>query len=179
MSRTGVQVNSCGPARVLWGCRGRAARWGRVRGYCMTCSVRCMTGSASDLVDDAVFRDLVIAGIVEPTSKADSLRMLTDLGAKSGTAWLHTHGEPWRDPQRLTVRSVAELVAIAKTEYNQLLDPKVPEYVVDQYTALMTLAHWTECVRENGNAAVVSPGFAGLWNVVRESAICMPGSRDR
>ena len=34
-----------------------------------------------DVVDDAVFRDLVIARIVEPTSKVDSVRVLTDLGA--------------------------------------------------------------------------------------------------
>ena len=34
-----------------------------------------------DVVDDAVFRDLVIARIVEPTSKVDSGRVLTDLGA--------------------------------------------------------------------------------------------------
>jgi hypothetical protein len=34
-----------------------------------------------DVVDDAVFRDLVIARIVEPTSKVDSLRVLADLGA--------------------------------------------------------------------------------------------------
>ena len=32
-------------------------------------------------VDDTVFRDLVIARIVEPTSKADAARVLTDLGA--------------------------------------------------------------------------------------------------
>ncbi len=36
-----------------------------------------------DVVDDAVFRDLVIAWIVEPTSKADSLRVLADLGAEA------------------------------------------------------------------------------------------------
>jgi hypothetical protein len=36
-----------------------------------------------DVVDDAVFRDLVIARIVEPTSKADSLRVLADLGAET------------------------------------------------------------------------------------------------
>ena len=35
-----------------------------------------------DVVDDAVFRDLVIARIVEPTSKLDSLRVLADLGAE-------------------------------------------------------------------------------------------------
>lgn len=35
-----------------------------------------------DVVDDAVFRDLVIARIVEPTSKVDSLRVLADLGAE-------------------------------------------------------------------------------------------------
>jgi Transposase DDE domain len=34
-----------------------------------------------DVVDDAVFRDLVIARIVEPTSKADARRVLGDLGA--------------------------------------------------------------------------------------------------
>lgn len=34
-----------------------------------------------NVVGDAVFRDLVIARIVEPTSKADSMRVLTDLGA--------------------------------------------------------------------------------------------------
>ena len=33
-----------------------------------------------DVVDDAVFRDLVIARLVEPTSKADAARVLTDLG---------------------------------------------------------------------------------------------------
>ncbi len=36
-----------------------------------------------DCVDDAVFRDLVIARIVEPTSKVDSLRVLSDLGAEA------------------------------------------------------------------------------------------------
>jgi hypothetical protein len=36
-----------------------------------------------DVVDDAVFRDLVIARIVEPTSKADAARVLTDLGAET------------------------------------------------------------------------------------------------
>lgn len=35
-----------------------------------------------DEVDDAVFRDLVIARIVEPTSKLDALRVLGDLGAE-------------------------------------------------------------------------------------------------
>jgi hypothetical protein len=34
-----------------------------------------------DVVDDGVFRDLVIARIVEPTSKADAGRVLADLGA--------------------------------------------------------------------------------------------------
>jgi hypothetical protein len=34
-----------------------------------------------DVVDDRVFRDLVIARIVEPTSKADSRRVLGELGA--------------------------------------------------------------------------------------------------
>jgi hypothetical protein len=34
-----------------------------------------------DVVDDRLFRDLVIARIVEPTSKVNSLRVLTDLGA--------------------------------------------------------------------------------------------------
>ena len=34
-----------------------------------------------DIVADAVFRDLVIARIVEPTSKVDAVRVLADLGA--------------------------------------------------------------------------------------------------
>jgi hypothetical protein len=34
-------------------------------------------------VDDTVFRDLVIARIVEPTSKADAARVLADLGAEA------------------------------------------------------------------------------------------------
>ena len=33
-----------------------------------------------DAIDDPVFRDLVIARLVEPTSKADAARVLTDLG---------------------------------------------------------------------------------------------------
>lgn len=36
-----------------------------------------------DAVGDAVFRDLVIARIVEPTSKADASRVLADLGVKT------------------------------------------------------------------------------------------------
>jgi hypothetical protein len=36
-----------------------------------------------DVVADAVFRDLVIARIVEPTSKLDSARVLADLGAST------------------------------------------------------------------------------------------------
>jgi len=36
-----------------------------------------------DTVDDAVFRDLVIARIVEPTSKADAARVLADLGTET------------------------------------------------------------------------------------------------
>ncbi|BBY59334.1 hypothetical protein MSAR_24700 [Mycolicibacterium sarraceniae] len=35
-----------------------------------------------DAVNDPVFRDLVIARLVEPTSKADAARVLTDLGAE-------------------------------------------------------------------------------------------------
>ena len=35
-----------------------------------------------DAVGDLVFRDLVIARIVEPTSKLDSVRVLADLGAE-------------------------------------------------------------------------------------------------
>ncbi|MFF0815006.1 hypothetical protein ACFYVR_07610 [Rhodococcus sp. NPDC003318] len=36
-----------------------------------------------DVVDVGVFDDLVIARIVEPTSKVDSLRVLDDLGVKA------------------------------------------------------------------------------------------------
>ncbi|WFS11943.1 IS1634 family transposase [Rhodococcus aetherivorans] len=38
-------------------------------------------GLGFDIIDDAVFKDLVIARIVEPTSKIDALRVLDDLGA--------------------------------------------------------------------------------------------------
>lgn len=41
---------------------------------------RTYDGLGFDAVGDEVFRDLVIARIVEPTSKLDSLRVLTDLG---------------------------------------------------------------------------------------------------
>lgn len=44
---------------------------------------RTYDGLGFDAVGDEVFRDLVIARIVEPTSKLDSLRVLTDLGAKT------------------------------------------------------------------------------------------------
>lgn len=40
-------------------------------------------GLGFNMVDDAVFRDLVIARIVEPTSKADADRVLADLGAET------------------------------------------------------------------------------------------------
>lgn len=36
-----------------------------------------------DVVGDAVFRDLVIARIIEPTSKADSIRVLAELGVQT------------------------------------------------------------------------------------------------
>ena len=44
---------------------------------------RTYDGLGFDAVGDEVFRDLVIARIVEPTSKLDSLRVLTDLGANT------------------------------------------------------------------------------------------------
>src|ERR1700738_1334932 len=42
---------------------------------------RVYDGVGFDAVGDEVFRDLVIARIVEPTSKLDSLRVLNDLGS--------------------------------------------------------------------------------------------------
>jgi hypothetical protein len=50
-----------------------------------------------------------------------------------GVAWLHTHEEPWRDPQRLAVESVAELGVRAKAEHEQVLNPEVAQYVIDRY----------------------------------------------
>lgn len=41
-----------------------------------------------DAVGDAVLRDLVIARIVEPTSKLDASRVLADLGARSVSSFL-------------------------------------------------------------------------------------------
>jgi hypothetical protein len=49
------------------------------------------------------------------------------------TAWLHTHEEPWRDPEKLQVTSVDVLVAVAAAEHNQRLDPSATEYVMKKY----------------------------------------------
>lgn len=52
-----------------------------------------------DVVDDPVFRDLVITRIVEPTSKLDSARVLADLGAKAVS---------YRSVQRHLVKTVED-----------------------------------------------------------------------
>ncbi len=58
---------------------------GRTMGTCSRLLYDVLSGVYDwlgfDVVDDNVFRDLVIARIVEPTSKADSERVLIDLGA--------------------------------------------------------------------------------------------------
>jgi hypothetical protein len=49
------------------------------------------------IFDDTVFRDLVIARIVEPTSKADAARVLTVLSAETvsyRTIQRHLEGQP-------------------------------------------------------------------------------------
>jgi hypothetical protein len=52
---------------------------------------------------------------------------------EGGVAWLHTHEEPWRDPQRLAVKSLADLIVRAKEEHDQVLNPEVAQYAIDQY----------------------------------------------
>jgi hypothetical protein len=81
MSRTGVQVKSCGPRQTPAGVSG-----GRTVGTSSRLLYEVL-GAVYDRLGFDVstmwcFRDLVIARIAEPTSKADSLRVLTDLRAK-------------------------------------------------------------------------------------------------
>jgi hypothetical protein len=52
---------------------------------------------------------------------------------EAGTAWLHTHEEPWRNPEKLRVESIPELVAVAEAEHHQVLDPADAEYMRDKY----------------------------------------------
>jgi hypothetical protein len=66
----------------------RVPRWPRGPRTTSTCSrlLYDVIGAASDwlgfdVVEDAVFGDLMIARLVEPTSKADAARVLADLGA--------------------------------------------------------------------------------------------------
>jgi hypothetical protein len=83
----GVRLHRDGPRRPVRGCSTR------------------FIGAVYDwlgfgVVDDAAFRDLVIVRIIEPTSKADSRRVLADLGVSvvsyitqslgtiNGTKWL-------------------------------------------------------------------------------------------
>jgi hypothetical protein len=68
-----------------------------------------------DVVDDAVFRDLVIARIVEPTSKLDSARVLTDLGVTSVS---------YRSVQR-------HLVKIVEDKYRDRIAAKCFAYASD------------------------------------------------
>ena len=67
------------------------------------------------------------------TGKSPTYSALVHYVPESGTAWLHTHQEPWRDPERLTVRSIAELVEAAQAEHNQILDREIAQYVEDRY----------------------------------------------
>jgi hypothetical protein len=63
---------SVGPARVL----------GTASGVLFDALSAVFTDLGFDTLGDAVFRDLVIARVVEPTSLLDTARVLTDLGAK-------------------------------------------------------------------------------------------------
>ena len=68
-----------------------------------------------DTVDDPVFRDLVIARIVEPTSKLDSARVLTDLGAET-----------------VSYRTVARhLVQVGEDQYQDQINSKCFAYASD------------------------------------------------
>ena len=84
MSPTGVPV-SCSrpPAAAGRAAAGRAARAATSSRLLYDVIGAVYDRLGFDVVDDAVFRDLVIARIVEPTSKADSMRVLTDLGANA------------------------------------------------------------------------------------------------
>lgn len=62
------------------GCQRRAARYGPVRGCSAACPLRSTTSAAS-ASSTTEFQDLVIARIVEATSKIDALPVLNELGA--------------------------------------------------------------------------------------------------
>jgi len=79
-----LPVDTGGPARGM--AAGAPAPPGRTIGTCSRLLYDTLGAVYDwlgfDAIDDPVFRDLVIARIVEPTSKLDSLRVLADLGAE-------------------------------------------------------------------------------------------------
>jgi hypothetical protein len=77
--RAGVLVASLARAKGAAAAPGRTATTSSRLLYDVIGAVYDWLGF--DVVADQVFRDLVIARIVEPTSKADSRRVLADLGA--------------------------------------------------------------------------------------------------
>lgn len=66
-----------------------------------------------DVVEDAAFRQLVLARIVEPTSKADSVRVLDDLGIPHASL---------RTMFRSIVRSSADDLPVP--DRDRVLDPR-------------------------------------------------------
>ena len=75
----GVGFGAGGPAAAAWSDHGEA-----VRGALAVLSgVYARLGF--DTIGDAAFEQLVLARIVEPTSKADSLRVLDELGVVHGS----------------------------------------------------------------------------------------------
>ena len=76
-----------GTLRLARVCKGVAAPPGRATSTCSRLLYDTLgvvyDWLGFDIVDDPVFRDLVIARLVEPTSKADAARVLTDLGAET------------------------------------------------------------------------------------------------
>lgn len=61
-----------------------------------------------DAIDDEAFAQLVLAWIIEPTSKADSVRVLAEVGVEP--AWLRTM---FRSLQRAQERDYRDRIAIA------------------------------------------------------------------
>ena len=72
--------SSVAPQRRPPGVTARAGSWARTHGCCSTALAGVYADLGFDALGDEVFRDLVIARVVEPTSLLDNGRVLTDLG---------------------------------------------------------------------------------------------------
>jgi hypothetical protein len=83
--------------------------------------------------DPTTYARLPIPG-VSPTCGA-----LAHYIPEAGVAWLHTHEEPWRTPERLTVDSVGDLCNRALSDHGQHLDNAIAQYVAEKYGGTVSI----------------------------------------